>query len=237
MVLFIERYSITDAHQCEEFCSIEEFFELLMGWPDIESVLFHYEAIRSHFSEPIDAEHKALEARILNPPAGCCPRLRSLELDWCTLPRHIRALQRIAPSIEKFVAGVFLYDHSGMSIIEAALSTWASTLGELSLRPWGDDDLAVVMSAELCTRLTRLHTLDGSTALMDVRSLCCLKQLENLTFAVTQTSHVEVLNDILQKLPSLKHLHLYANHDETEGLEQLEHSAKQYGIQMQLNRV
>ncbi|KAE9402408.1 hypothetical protein BT96DRAFT_937210 [Gymnopus androsaceus JB14] len=231
--LSVSQYSQSDK-ACGSFCTIDQLFELILGWSRIETILVgsgttsenailrfpKYKRLSPDaYSAELARQSGLVREKIFNPPGGCCIYLRSLEFREECMPMdalHTHVLPIIAPSLERLSVTVYLQSQEQWSAMRAAILTWSSTLKELSVNfdtfDWRRNgvplNLPVIMDEELCGRLTQLRTLTWSTHLAKVQSLQRLGPLETLTFMVSQISDIQELSDIVHKLTMLKNITL-----------------------------
>ncbi|KAA1477778.1 hypothetical protein DENSPDRAFT_622623 [Dentipellis sp. KUC8613] len=124
--LELNRYSLSDV-ECDEFCDLAGFFDMLKGWPKIRTIVVHKNTVG--WDEEAWEEEK--EDEIVVTP-NSCPDLRHFKFHCGTMTRrYLEALAKIAPSLSRlrFQEGLPLSREK----LQYALQTWAPNLTELAL--------------------------------------------------------------------------------------------------------
>ncbi|TFY77992.1 hypothetical protein EWM64_g6020 [Hericium alpestre] len=183
-VLDINRNSLSDK-DCDSFCYLPEFIEMLQEWPELRSVTVWMDTVdRDDDGFLSDAdEEKAAKANQVIP--GACHKLR--RFDWqsgCLEERHLAAVAQIAPSLSEFQLTESEGDMMTRQDLLVPLQLWAPRLTHFGLNFYEDAYSWTVPSND--TRLSVDYYLDDMISAMP---LLCVLDISSMYLKPATLSH------------------------------------------------
>ncbi|KAI0037206.1 hypothetical protein K488DRAFT_81429 [Vararia minispora EC-137] len=204
----ISTFSLTNKYS-SIFCGLVSFFEMLLRWPDIRSVIVH--------SQTIGWERNSTFSLSEAIPS-CCTKLRRLVYHSAEYweDRHLEVLSRMAPELEELaIGGVLTSENLTGKGLSSALEAWLSSLRILSLHfPHSEKEAGVYDKFRLdsaITQLPELRVLDvGSAYLRPISLVRGPPKLTTLDLSIkADEGHAAELADVLRDplaLPMLSEL-------------------------------